>query len=76
MSTGVLTHKLMRVATRTKTVEIMHRGGVVEPVELVTHERTCLCGQVFVADSELVSVGRYLAHLPKPKAQTQEGGHE
>lgn len=73
MSTGLLTHKLMRVAKRDRQTEVMHKGGKLEVVERTTWERTCLCGRVFVGGSELLSIGYFLAHLPKP--ETAQGGH-
>lgn len=76
MNGGMITHRLIRVARRDKATEVMHRGGVCELVELTTWERSCSCGRVFVGTSELLSVGYFLAHLPKPKlSEGDSDGH-
>lgn len=76
MSALGITHKLMRTATRTHTYAILGAGGVERPAERTTYERTCLCGQVFVASTELQSIGQYLAHLPKPTVTTKGANDE
>ncbi len=70
MTVPTVTHRVVRVAHRTRTVEIMRPGGVLDPVTIDYHETTCACGRVFSTGSELMTAARYLGHLPRPSHET------
>lgn len=59
------THRIARKTVETLDREILHRGGVREPVSMTVYVTSCACGRVFRSDRELLTQARYLDHLPK-----------
>ena len=64
MSAPTITHRVIRRTVETQTVERLNRDGTAREVELVDHVTSCQCGRVFRTGSELLTLARFLEHLP------------
>lgn len=76
MSVAHLTHKIVRQTVETLETEHLTRDGEALPVTIVTHRISCMCGRVFATGSELMTMARYLGHLPTPKDPRERGNSE
>ena len=67
MTAPTMTHRIMRQTVEVHTMEHLNRDGTPRMVDVTTHRISCACGRVFATGSDMLTLARYLGHLPQPK---------